>query len=1623
MAEFNNQATEAVQVRDSVATQVLANIYNYLSGKKDAIPKDYTDSIDDILKHQQKSLAEENKRRSDTAKNNKAVQNALKGIQKQATKSAAEERSNRAVQKALDGKMIKSLSNSERVSTKLLSTLKDVSNFLTGFVKDTLFESLRQQSDFARTLRKANLTTEQKQQAMQMANSLQGVLEKEFGLKAGRGEIQSVLQELLADGKDITQMSRQQVAAIVAARKSNIDMEKAYQLSYTASKKTIKDLSDASADMQRADIIAKSVNSMTSAEMKFNGGADKTLNEIVAFSATKKDSQMDAETAVRLYKNNMYIRSGQLDKIDANLALMTNTVSSTATTVLADTKRSAQNLSDTQLRIMNGIDPEFTNYAAQTQMADAAGTNKNFRMRTKEENQKSRDDNVLGGVGKVGYAIQNAFGELDNKLGMPFGKMAITLDEWFGDSIDISKVVSKGFSLVTFLLGKIVFNTTGGILGKILNVGKWVAAFALFLNRDKFLPLIQPVIDAVKDLLPPDFVNFISSAYNKVVGFIKPLIDSISKFFGGREGGAGFMASMKNMAGGKDILSIEGITNIATSILDGLRGMLEENSDKIKAFMEETIAPAMQKLMDHAGQLLSTLWDVVGKPLWEKIKPFIMDNLPAILAIAAVKIFGPVDTIRGVFTGLRLVIKGITRFAPILMGGLKAAGAALAGISAPVAAIAAAIAGLAIGAVAYWKWRSDRNAEKERAKQSAQEAAQANLKSFRSQQDYLAALEANGPDDEKTKELKKIWENTEDVAKEARKKAAKDQAIADLGDSDAADLVENFDARVNLLENARTAYDEMQALVKAGKMKETDEEFQTAKHEWLVQQATIGNLLNNAVNGTDWVDNDELGKIRKLSDEELEAAIHNTNQAGLGEEAVQALKVLQRNGVANGRALDVILQERKDAWLNPKSGRADREGYDKKYGSLYEMQDKISDFLKKGNYSQDQLHAIAESLKIDVDPEADAYATIKAISNNTTFSEMAKATRSLDEQWASMQKYVEKSTDEQKKLIESINTELEKGIEIKDETINKLAESLGITDKNVLKDVKAGYGLTPMAKGAYVNKATPALIGEDGREVVLPLTKESAMHNVLGQLSGNELRVLQKALFEICPPGRLASYYSEAIDAILSRGIKDSYLRKAMYDKVKDIFYTTNGRSFRNFKSGILKLTKADIDSFSPDDLNALFGELYDEDQFGNPDESPLSKIVDMLDARNTYFGEFLAGNPLAVDKCNSVYVAAKDKDTQHSHLAEVDLSAYKDLGVPHGDSTTVENILNQAKNEEDKKHAFWDVIMKGESERAKSYQTSQENLNNRVGANIIAGTPAEKALAAGAGELGKPYILEAMGHLGYVCNELTNYALSKSGADLAGFRVNGVAQTFKDIKSGKKNFPTFRVRDDLTPETALPGMIFFQDKEKNRKDGTFQPGHVGLVYYGHKRLHSTGGAAAGTYKPEDFMLGWQSNRGVVINDFDPNSSYKIGEITSLFTRADGTQVDTSAGAIAKAMPRILSDYDKMIEGADKVVSSAVVYNNPGVIARAKETELNSLKEKLADGIGAIRFGARGEDLYAVNKRLGEYKDIDKDTSLSKEMLATLIAMAQDIRRMAMESKKSNIKMVTKPSTQNFTGK
>lgn len=230
---------------------------------------------------------------------------------------------------------------------------------------------------------------------------------------------------------------------------------------------------------------------------------------------------------------------------------------------------------------------------------------------------------------------------------------------------------------------------------------------------------------------------------------------------------------------------------------------------------------------------------------------------------------------------------------------------------------------------------------------------------------------------------------------------------------------------------------------------------------------------------------------------------------------------------------------------------------------------------------------------------------------------------------------------------------------------------------------------------------------------------------------------------------------------------------------------------------------------------------------------------------------------------------------------------------VPGDDPDTINKILNMAGPYRDEvwrrlKYGWQGKTKDGFKQRKKWYDEALANAANQEGRELIKGTYAERALEYGVSELGKPYILRSLGKIGYVCNELVNACIQASGFNMGKFRVHGVKATFANIKKGKysgEEYPNFRIRDDLTPQTAIPGMVFFQDARKNQEGG-FQPGHIGLVYYGRQKLHAAGGSA--DYTKEGFLPNWQTPcRGVTVTPFD-GSNYVIGEFPGLFEQATG---------------------------------------------------------------------------------------------------------------------------------------
>lgn len=387
------------------------------------------------------------------------------------------------------------------------------------------------------------------------------------------------------------------------------------------------------------------------------------------------------------------------------------------------------------------------------------------------------------------------------------------------------------------------------------------------------------------------------------------------------------------------------------------------------------------------------------------------------------------------------------------------------------------------------------------------------------------------------------------------------------------------------------------------------------------------------------------------------------------------------------------------------------------------------------------------------------------------------------------------------------------------------------------------------AKGGIVDKATPSLVGEAGKEAILPLTRKNDLARVLMSLNNDEKLNILKAIL-----GHPSVRSTNGIFAMLERIL------------------------FNKFSFGQYKQLKTTQQKTQPQD------------------NQQLPTIPD---------GTFAPGD---------------DPDTINKILSYA--------------SPEYRNILAQK-------------LIDGRKKRKKWFDESLANASNMSGRDLIRGTYAERALAAGVSQLGKPYILRSLGNIGYVCNELTDYAMRKSGFDMKDFRIYSVGQTFSNLVNGrtgtikrgarkgqKKEFPEFRLRPDLTPDTAPPGMVFFSKKNKDAL-----PGHIGLVYYNHKILHSSGGSS--NYTPGGFLQGWQVPcRGVSVTDFNKSQHYEFGEFPGLFEKANGEfagDINSSFGPMAE-LSKTKSNLDTQLEEQKRMAKeamNAVIANTSGEVRKA----------------------------------------------------------------------------------------
>lgn len=436
-----------------------------------------------------------------------------------------------------------------------------------------------------------------------------------------------------------------------------------------------------------------------------------------------------------------------------------------------------------------------------------------------------------------------------------------------------------------------------------------------------------------------------------------------------------------------------------------------------------------------------------------------------------------------------------------------------------------------------------------------------------------------------------------------------------------------------------------------------------------------------------------------------------------------------------------------------------------------------------------------------------------------------------------------------------------------------------------------------LASGGIYNSFTPAVVGEAGKEAVIPLTRPDDMRRVLSDLSNNEKLALLKALL----------------------------------GKKQRITWSLMGNA-----------------------LASILG-------IGSSSASSNQNILDSL-----------------------------PKD-----------------GVPGDDQATLNRILGFAGPYagmvyQRLLHGWKGNVKDGFKQRKKWYDEAIANAANQEGRELIRGTYAERALDYGVSELGKPYILRSLGKIGYVCNELVNACIQASGFNMGKFRVHGVKATFANIQKGKysgNEYPNFRIRNDLTPQTAIPGMVFFQDSRKNREGG-FQPGHIGLVYYGHQKLHASGGSS--DYTKEGFLPNWQTPcRGVTVTPFD-GSNYVIGEFPGLFEQASGN-FKSNTGSSIPFGPTSTASSGSEIKNYSSSFSSSVnsAVKKAGLLS---DDELN----ELAKEAGLQNASAMTEFIKQAELLLNSNKDRDS-------IVAILLDIAKYLRG-AVTSSKQQMVSVARPA-------
>ena len=1125
--------------------------YKALSGIIYAIQKSHElMQVTNARLSQQQSTLDEQNRRSERDSEEQDKRNKSEETEKKQQLNR-----DRAMQAALSGQIDKATD----VFSSFKQSLKDLGERIIGVIKDLGKQSLRSYDDTARGLRKQFLTTAEMKTAMDKADKASALLAQQ-NITVTSKETKALLNTLTSQGVDVRNLTSEQMAGIAAQVKVGKDALVAYKevsksSNPVAQAKIAQQMADATGRetwLAMSKLVADNqVNSkfyqerlgLSETEFQKKLAADsKRMDSVFGNLGVSADEQ--ASVMQELYN----LEAGNISNLDPKVFealgvapdVFANTEDKIGALLEGMKSKAASGgiSSDAMLALQGAFGKESKLLQSfslmQSQMEARTYTEK--KMHSEQENIDAFNQNSPGG--RAGTAMDKIVSRINLATGGMFSKISAGVNEMFGDTMGLEDIVSIGMKTIVTLLTTVATSVIIGNPFKLIT-----SAIGLLGPRGRGTGGRSVVGESGTPADRP--VNSLDNEYRAAVESIKGWGKDLSVTFSGIKGkilapfegiktafhrattalsatGEPIRLSFKDVARrigrtfadvGKDIgkhatIAFSKFPGILKSAARGLGkvgkglaigagalgvigGLLGGTGafDSLQPILEDfakTMAPVINDLMTSLAPVIKNLLDTIAPILTDLIAslaPILTDIMKALAPVLEALLSALVPIVKVVLDILCPIIKVI---ADVLSPILKIISSVLSVMSPVIKTIFEYALKPLMWVLKLITWPLEQIAKfmesdaDKKAKEASAEAESAESEASKAASAFEEALTKYGANDPKTRLLGIIKAKTEEIAKQKKREEAKAKARAAFGrDANADDLFKHLGTGKRQQELEK----KKEEVYKARESGDSGK-LEAAQKELEVEQLTTMAMTANAVTNTNYVgasEKDIREKLSKMTPEERKEL---------------RSKILNDN-------------DYKKAIQNLESTGYFDEG---EFKTLVSDTSSFNERLDKLSSEADALQKKLDSGKT-VTPETAADLLIKVMQLQTDAAA---------------------NTD---------NDFLVRAASLENRVSNVIGGQAIAQEKARIDAEKKNKPAKERAFGGLVSSPEIALIGEDGREAVLPLTKPDYLRRILQSLSLSDKLSVLESLFDN-DVSSLFRAQSASVDS--SDDIASSYI----YDKV-----------------------------------------------------------------------------------------------------------------------------------------------------------------------------------------------------------------------------------------------------------------------------------------------------------------------------------------------------------------------------------------------------------------------------------------------------------------------------------------